>query len=250
MTQNKPALFSTKACVLTIGFLLLAIFIVEFFVSLNQPVNNLGISLEFSDSYFVVNKVVKGSPADKAGINKGKCYKSVNSLTVKDALEFRNSVDEQQYKNHFSNFYKFGQYIELKNTEDQITGFTLEKLNLSQQYANTSLFVKLKFIVASLMLACSLVIVLFLEKDKKILPLVYSIYFISLATVNLFDSEFSSSSYGNMTTILLDIGIYLTFTSIFYYFAQIKFVFVSNLNRVFVFFSASLNGYLLFRFVN
>lgn len=218
---NRKEFLSNKISALIIGLILVLTVFFEFFSSLNQPLHNLGLCIDFYDDYFVVTKVVDSTPAQAAGITKNSIYNSINGVKVSNLIDYRQSVSEETYRNTFSTFFYFDQEINLENFDGSYQSFTLEKLPLLQSFKTTTFFFKMKFCISLVMIFSALVISLFLENDKKIYPFVYSIFFIGLATANMFDSEFSSSFYENLTAVLLDFGIFLTFASIFHYFSQI-----------------------------
>lgn len=229
MNLKENHFFDNKLSTLFTGIILVFLITFEFLCALNQPFNSLGLTINFYEEYFVIDKVVKGTPAEQAGITNKDVYKSINNVTLDEIVEYRKSVSEETYKNHFSTFFNFGQDIVLENFDGSYQTIKLEKLPLIQRIKTTSFFVKMKFAIALLMMLSGLLIILFLENDKKIYPLIYCIFFIGLATVNLFDSEFSSKSYGQLVAVFLDIGIFLTFTAMFNYFSKI-FSYAKRLN--------------------
>lgn len=220
MTKNK-SFFSNRYTIIIFGILIYILLFIEFFLSINQPFSNLGFGIDFYEPDFYVTKVVKDTPAYNCGINSDTIYYSINNTTVNDIIEYRKSVSEEEYKEHYSDFFSFGDTVNLKDYNGNTYSFTLEKLSLLHKIRSTSLFVKLKFFIGMFMILCGLGILIFLNTDKTVTPLIYGLYFIGITTCNLFDSEFSSRSYYIIATVFLDIGLFFTFTCIFQYFYEI-----------------------------
>lgn len=218
---KKYGLLSSRLTICTIGIFFYILLAIEFFLSISQPYSNLGFAFDFYEPDFYITKVVKGTEAYNLGLEKGKNFYSINGLTLEEIINYRKSVSEDEYKENFSKFFTFGQQIEIVDYENKRYTFTLEKLPLKYSFLTTSFFVKFKFFVGMFMILCGLVIILLLHSDKNIIPLVYSLFFIGITTANLFDSEFSSYHNFIMENVLLDIGMFLTFTSIFQYFSEI-----------------------------
>lgn len=213
--------FPRKKNILTIGILLYILLFFQFFYSVNQPVSNLGISVDFSDSNFYVYKSIKGTPAWEAGIHENTHYYSLNGITVSDIVEAQEKLSQIEFINRFSNFLHFGQQLTFTNYFGEERSFTLSKLSFHKRIKSTTFFIKFKFFVALFLILSGIFIVLFLPTEKNTTDLVYALYFIGVTTANLFDSELSSSSYLAICTILRDFGLFLTFTCIFEYFSKI-----------------------------
>lgn len=217
MGFTKGSLFSKSKATIAVSLLLSLILIAEFFVFLRQPVVNLGFKFTVQDSYFEITKVVRNDGAIEPGM-----YKKINGITSEDLIAFTKRHTEQEVKRQFSQAFQYGQDIELESMEgEKYTIKNLQQLSLKQQLQNVSLFVYLKFFIAFLMIFSAIIIVLFLNSGPRIKPLVYSLFFLALSTANLFDSEFSSPFFSQVSMVLMDVGIYLTFTCIFSYFSNI-----------------------------
>lgn len=89
--------FPRKKNILTIGILLYILLFFQFFYSVNQPVSNLGISVDFSDSNFYVYKSIKGTPAWEAGIHENTHYYSLNGITVSDIVEAQEKLSQIEF---------------------------------------------------------------------------------------------------------------------------------------------------------
>lgn len=221
MAIKRSSIFCNRINTLIVGFIILFVIIGEFFFSLKQPMNNLGFSFKFYEPYILINKVVDNTAAEESGIYKNQFINSINYFTYSDFVNYRKSVDEETYKNHFSTFFNFNDILSVEDFDGSIVTYKIQQLSFIQQVKSLSTFSKIKFIISLVMMLCSFYICFLSDSDESLYPLIYCIFFISLATVNIFDSEFSSPVYSKTVSVLLDIGLYLLFTSLFEYFSQI-----------------------------